>query len=297
MQHTPWTKGSLPSDRIKPRYNHKQQAGGRGSPKGKEPAGPPKSRAVRKLEKQIEALRSAIHESNANTFHLAREHALSSYAPACTQCGLILCVINGPEYVCPHCESPLLSPDAAARLIERLENEVTATLAREEAALVRAEAEARARAGAFPTLSGSTPPLRTPSPAQNQAHKVLSLNSRTKKATVTTFTPAPSPPPAAKQGLEEEEAEPEVVRVPPPLSEPHHAKRKVDAQRPWKNLLGTGAQYGPQPKEKAAGSSRRGHMRPDLMRDGCQRDGVPLWSLFKLKVFLGSMALFLVVVR
>ena len=59
MQHTPWTKGSLPSDRIKPRYNNKQQVGGRGSPKGKEPAGPPKSRAVRKLEKQIEALRSA----------------------------------------------------------------------------------------------------------------------------------------------------------------------------------------------------------------------------------------------
>ncbi|KAL1667198.1 hypothetical protein GGF50DRAFT_98267 [Schizophyllum commune] len=260
MQHTPWTKGSLPSDRIKPRYNNnKHQVGGRGSPKGKEPAGPPRSRAVRKLEKQIDALRSArgVKDPLGGCYCMAREHALSSYAPACTHCGLILCAINGPEYVCPHCESPLLSPDAAARLIERLENEVNATLAREEAALVRAEADARARAGAFPTLSGSTPPLRTPSPAQNQAHKVLSLNSRTKKATVTTFTPAPSPPPAAKQALEEE-AEPEVVRVPPPLSEPHHAKKKVDAQRPWKNLLGAGAQYVPQPKEKAAGSSRRG---------------------------------------
>ncbi|KAL1744326.1 hypothetical protein HDZ31DRAFT_38979 [Schizophyllum fasciatum] len=258
--HTPWTKGSLPSDRIKPRPNKSlaQGMGGRGSPKGKEPAAPPKSRAVRKLEQQIDALRSAsgVKDPAGGCYCMAREHALSSYAPACTRCGLILCAVNGPEHVCPHCESSLLSPDAASRLIERLEAEVAATLAREEAAQLRAEQEARARAGAFPTLSGAAPPLRTPSPAQNQAHKVLSLNSRTKKATVTTFTPTPPPPPGQQQ--QQEEAEPEVVRVPPPPSEPHHVKRKPDVQRPWKNMLGDGARYIPPPKEKSAGSSRKG---------------------------------------
>ncbi|TRM63027.1 hypothetical protein BD626DRAFT_497358 [Schizophyllum amplum] len=262
MQHTPWIKSSsLPSDRIKPRYNNRPAqngTGGRGSPKGKEPAGPPKSRAVRKLENQIAALTSeaGTQDPAGGCFCMAREHALSSYAPACTRCGLILCVLNGPQHLCPHCASPLLSPDAAARLIERLESELAATRAREEAAVVRAEQEARARAGAFPTLSGAAPPMRTPSPAQNQAHKVLSLNSRTKKATVTTFTPAPPPPPPAQQ-QQEAPAEPEPVRVPPPPSEPHYSRKKADPQRPWKNLMGEGARYVPPPKEREGGQGKR----------------------------------------
>ncbi|KAG8952063.1 hypothetical protein FRC03_012282 [Tulasnella sp. 419] len=75
-------------------------------------------------------------------------------------------------------------------------------------------------------------------PSSSNTHKVLSLNSKTKKVTVSSYKPAqqqPTPPsttPTPEDQAEREKLEP----IPPPPSEIEHAKGKPPANRPFFNL-------------------------------------------------------------
>ncbi|KZT21133.1 hypothetical protein NEOLEDRAFT_1038013, partial [Neolentinus lepideus HHB14362 ss-1] len=86
-------------------------------------------------------------------FCRARVHDLSSYAPICKSCGLVLCSVNLPHFACPHCTAPLLSAPAREALILRLQDQIGAARAREEADRLHAKEEARRAAGAFPPLA------------------------------------------------------------------------------------------------------------------------------------------------
>jgi hypothetical protein len=74
----------------------------------------------------------------------------------------------------------------------------------------------------------------------------MSLNSKTKKVTVSAFTtPSPSPSRPASRA---ESVEEEPIRVgKPPAEVPFAAATKLDPSRPWKDLSGGGATYIPAP--------------------------------------------------
>jgi len=140
------------------------------------------------------------------------------------------------------------------------------TLAREAEARERVAQEAQKAAGAFPVLSvqGITPSPAPPPIVAPQAHKVLSLNSKTKMVTVSSYSPGSSRP--VSRGHEETEAEDEPVRVPQPLgADVVYAKRLVSKERPWENFRGERATYiplarvddGTQEKMKGEQRSRR----------------------------------------
>ncbi|RDX47135.1 hypothetical protein OH76DRAFT_1465175 [Lentinus brumalis] len=184
-------------------------------------------------------------------FCQARMHALSTHTPICRSCGLILCELNLPNFACPHCNEALLTPAVRDALIQTLESRIDETLAKEEAERQRAIQEARAAQGAFPTLSASASRSGTPDVHPvNQTHKVLSLDSKTRKVKVSTYTP-PAVSRAAstekiKQQQQQQKPEPEYKRVPPPPPEvscssaplnPHH--------RPWANTRGLNVTYVP----------------------------------------------------
>lgn len=124
---------------------------------------------------------------------------MNAYAPLCRTCGLILCSVNPPYRTCPSCDSAPVPPASVPTLLSRLDGELADTLAREDAARVQAVDDARRAAGAFPTLQGSAPPTRTPSPgaaAQIHApapttHKVLSLHGG-KRVTLSSYTTSPA---------------------------------------------------------------------------------------------------------
>lgn len=148
----------------------------------------------------------------------------------------------------------------------RLESELASTLSREAEARERAAEEVQKAAGAFPVLSvaGIVPPTPPPIVAP-QAHKVLSLNSKTKKVTISSYSPGSSRP--ASRGLSEPEADDDLVRIPKPLGADVvvYAKRSVGTERPWENLRVEGAIYvpparvdgGTPEKTEAQGSRRR----------------------------------------
>ena len=128
----------------------------------------------------------------------------------------------------------------------QLESQISNLIAKETWEREQAVEEARKAAGAFPTLAGvSAGSIGQPSPVSgalrpmNQTHKVLSLNSKTKKVTVSSYptTPVPSRPVSRGQPVEEE------VRVPPPPVEVIFARKPIDPARPWADLRGDGAKY------------------------------------------------------
>ena len=135
------------------------------------------------------------------------------------------------------------------------------TREKERAAQLQREIEA-AGGGAFPVLPpSSSPALANSTP---QSRKVLSLNSKTKKVTLSTISrtsasPAHSGPSAAELAAEEEELEDVVsreertTRVPPPSAVTEHAQRK-GAERRWEPVRGGGAVYVPAPQEPTAGN-------------------------------------------
>ena len=148
----------------------------------------------------------------------------------------------------------------------RLESELASTLAREAEARERAAEEAQKASGAFPLLSAAiVSPSPTPPPiVAPQAHKVLSLNSKTKKITISSYSPSSSRP--ASRGLSEKEVEDEPVRIPRPSGvDVDYVKRRVGAERPWEDLRGAGATYipparvdgGTQEKSEGTKGSRR----------------------------------------
>ena len=92
--------------------------------------------------------------------------------------------------------------------------------------------------GAFPTLSGGAVDSNVglAAPRAQQAHKVLSLNSKTKKATLASYTPSPrlSPAASASGSPSPSPAPPPEVRVPhpPPISDTI-STTPVDPKRPY----------------------------------------------------------------
>ncbi|KAH9840321.1 uncharacterized protein C8Q71DRAFT_486314 [Rhodofomes roseus] len=258
MHHTAWT-----SDRIQPsKPKGSGQPQGKGKQKAQEAA---KSKEVRRLEQLRDGLRHTTgreRDPKGGCFCQARMHVLSPYTPVCRSCGLILCELQVPRYACPHCASPLLTPDVRTVLEARLETQIAETLAREEEDRQHAIEQARAAAGAFPTLAvgasglpSSASDILSSHPA-NQTHRVLSLNSKTKKVTVSSYhsSPAISRSASRESGLKDE-VQPESKRVPPPPSEVPHAQGSVDPHRPWANMRDGNVTYMPPPQVNAGGSS------------------------------------------
>ncbi|KAG1876731.1 hypothetical protein C8R48DRAFT_745328 [Suillus tomentosus] len=243
MQPTPWSKaaGSLPSDRLprpaqRPQHVSQKQSKGKG--KNQEPS---KSKAIRKLESLAEGVRKSSgreKDPKGGCFCQAREHDLSPYTAICRGCGLILCAINLPYYACPHCSAVLLSDIVRSSLSARFDEEISKQVAKEEEGRLRVVQQARDAEGAFPVLPGSaaaTPPIlsSTPSRPTAQTHKVLSLNSKTKKYTVSSYTNTPvSSRPASRAESEVEE----VHRVGAPPPEVDFVKRTPDRNHPWSNM-------------------------------------------------------------
>ncbi|KAF4594354.1 hypothetical protein EYR40_009158 [Pleurotus pulmonarius] len=255
---TPWSKSSVPSDRIKPSQSQTAPS----KRKGGGAAQPTKSKAIIQLESLLRNIREYTgreKDPKGGCFCLAADHPLSQYTPICRTCGLILCSLNQPYWTCPHCNTGLLAtPAAREAIIARLESQIADTAAKEAEEQQRAEEEARQAAGAFPTLSG-TPSTASLRPSTNEPHKVLSLNSKTKKVIVSyNSTPATSRP-ASRADVENKE---EVVRrVPPPPNEVSYARRAPDPARPWANLSIDPIIYLPSPSapsgSSGSSSSRR----------------------------------------
>ncbi|KAH8107455.1 hypothetical protein DFH11DRAFT_1843737 [Phellopilus nigrolimitatus] len=251
VHRTPWAHSSVPSDRIKPHSRPSTPAKNKGKAKDTSAPAPhaPKSAAVRALEDHH---RGPHLSAQGGCFCQARTHALARHAPLCAHCGLVLCTLNPPHLACPHCAAPLLSPPAHAVLLESLGSELAAVLAREEADTQRKLEEAREAASAFPQLfhgdaRGDGPSVSSPAaPKANQAHKVLSLNAKTKRVTVASYTPPRPPAPATSShsGAGEEDSttmeDPPPACVPPPGRDSPHALGRPDAMRPWADVRGDG---------------------------------------------------------
>ncbi|KAF9223880.1 hypothetical protein BS17DRAFT_662995, partial [Gyrodon lividus] len=238
MHRTAWSiSGSLPSDRIRPQQplssapQKQQQSKGKG--KGK--AAPPKSQVIRTLESLADGVRrssGAEKDPKGGCFCQARQHTLSAYVPLCQRCGLVLCTLNLPCYACPHCAGALLDASHRSALAIQLEEALAAQITKEEGERQRAIEEARIAAGAFPLLPGSQPP-KPPSKTQTQTHKVLSLNAKTKRVTVSSYTNTPVPSRPASRA---EDVPLEDQRVPAPPSGINYVKLPPDPSRPWRNV-------------------------------------------------------------
>jgi hypothetical protein len=204
-----------------------------------------------------------------------------------------------PYFACPHCSSQILTPSLRTSLLARLEARISERLAKEERDREKAIEDARKAAGAFPTLAagtalsseGSGPVIEgtlAPRPinqkSQNQTHKVLSLNSKTKKVTLASYnkSPAPSRPPSRPLSRAED-VEPEPVRVPKPPAEVAFVG-KLDGTRPWADLKRTiGVKYVPPPvldqgengavREGASGRRRTRRNKGGKEREQEQRNG------------------------
>ncbi|KAI6021995.1 hypothetical protein EDC04DRAFT_2575410, partial [Pisolithus marmoratus] len=243
-----WTSsGSLTSDRIPTRQPTtapaKQQA------KRKNQAGPLKSKAVSALETRLHNVEYASgkeKEPKGGCFCLAREHGLSTYVPLCYGCGLVLCNLNLPHYACPHCGESFLDNTRRSALVAQILEELRGQVAKEEEERNRAIEEARKAEGAFPMLPGAsgTQGVRRPAgkgtaTSPQSSHKVLSLNSTTKKVTISSYTNTPisSRPPSP--------APEEPRRIPPPPREISYVKQPPDPEHSWKNMQFPDLQYIP----------------------------------------------------
>ncbi|KAG6910062.1 hypothetical protein DXG01_013509 [Tephrocybe rancida] len=268
-KQTPWTKkttsasNSLPSDRLRPKPTPASSQS-RNSQTPQEPA-LPQSKALRTLH----ALRASLQNPSTSTapdttggcFCQARTHPLSQYVPICASCALPLCNLAAPAHPCPSCQEPLITLTQRNDLIARIETEIADTTRKEQLARERAEEARRAAAGAFPTLSTPSSAYPTPShsqspsprpqaPPQPQTHKVLSLNSKTKKTILTTTTVKPKVS-AASSPQGSRPTSPQPTREPRPdahlldRSGKGKGKAQVNPTRTWENLNGDVAVYVP----------------------------------------------------
>ncbi|OCH91373.1 hypothetical protein OBBRIDRAFT_526819 [Obba rivulosa] len=274
MRQTAWIKtGSfVPSDRIPPSYPRPQSA----PPKSKRKQNElPKSKEVQRLEKLRDDLQRATgaeKDPKGGCFCTALVHSLSSYTPICHSCGLILCEVQQPYYACPHCSASLLNIAARNALVEDLDKQIAETITREEEERSRAMRAAQEVAGAFPTLSAASSGPSAPTSAQahpvNQTHKVLSLNSKTKKVTVKSYAPSQPVSRSSSRGKDSpSDATEDPKRVPPPPPEVPFADRIPDPQRPWANLRSGGATY-VLPRNGKGSTSQKGAVRKKPRGDG-----------------------------
>lgn len=282
MHRTAWTKkgSSLPSDRIPP-AKRSSPAPSLSKAKGKQKdVQAPKSQEVRKLEDLRDGLKNVAEKDptggcfcqgtrfysfiaptrklTVELFYiyicLARVHNLSEYTPICRSCGLILCTLNAPSYTCSHCNTPLLTPEGRSTLISRLEDEISQMLFREEQQRQRAVDEARQAEGAFPTLLASSTRPSDPAPGAlqshpvNQSHKVLSLNSKTRKVKVSSYTTPPPLSVSLSKDAETQRPAEQPLRVPPLPTDVVVSTRQPQPDRPWARLDSESAVYIPDPQ-------------------------------------------------
>lgn len=162
---------------------------------------------------------------------IARSHSLSSHNPACTHCGLPLCILNLPIYCCPSCASPLLSPSALQAMVARVSDELDQTLQKEEEARQRVVAERQRIEGGFPTLGAAAA-----NAAQPQTHKVMSLKGSRITVSKVRATPPSSGPASRAQTPSDLEAD-MPKRVPAPSNEvlSFSISPQNLANRPWFN--------------------------------------------------------------
>lgn len=188
-------------------------------------------------------------------------------------CGLVLCSLQHPALPCPSCRSSLLSQSStrtalSARLkgeLESVQQHETQVKEQERLDKLQREIEA-AGGGSFPILHQSAPSSQ---PSRNEPRKVLSLNTKTKKAVISTFSRAPTPAASADAPRTEGDEDVDDVvsrserktRVPPPKVIPDHEERNNTARR-WEPLKGGGAMYVQPPRivqdgDTSAGTSSR----------------------------------------
>ncbi|KAL1405520.1 hypothetical protein Q8F55_009157 [Vanrija albida] len=219
----------------------------------------PKSKAVLRLEGQIANLKGlqagmgkvALSDDYVPCFCQARVHPIAPYTPQCGACGLILCKLQPPHAPCPSCSRPTLTPPALSRLILRIQDEIVAQEAREQAErdeedrLRKEKWIAETGGGAFPSLQGNGPKGK-PSTAE-AARKVLTIGGKNAKgkgrATITTTTYTSVPVASSSKPKEEAPAKPtDVIPRPrsPPLDTARAAKElskilswRDENDRPW----------------------------------------------------------------
>lgn len=263
MHRTRWTSpGSLTSDRIPARHFPTSTAPAKQQAKGKGQAGPPKSKTVLALENRLHNVEYASgkeKDPKGGCFCLAREHGLSTYVPLCCSCGLVLCELNLPHYACPHCGESFLGNTRRPALVAQIKKELIAQIAKEGEERERVIEDARKAEGAFPMLPGASgtqgaarrPAGKGAAVGSQSSHKVLSLNSTTKKVTVSSYTSTPvsSRPPSPTPE--------EPRRVPPPPREINYVKEPPDPDHPWKNMQFPDLEYIPPPKGPNAHGRRQ----------------------------------------
>ena len=173
--------------------------------------------------------------------------------PLCYGCGLILCKLNPPYCACPHCGEILLDIIQRPVLVAQLQEELRRQISKEEEQRQRAIAEAHKAAGAFPMLPNSVPSrqyTKAASAAPPQSHKVMSLNSATKKVTVSSYTTTPVSSRPPSPSLEEVAlALKEPPRVPPPDKDISYVKQPPDPAHPWRNAQFPDLRYVPLPHD------------------------------------------------
>lgn len=185
----------------------------------------------------------------------ARVHPLSTYTPLCGSCGLALCSLHRPHFVCPSCDIPLLTVSKRSGLIQDLDKQIEETLKKEDEERLREAEQARARAGEFPSLPGasqSAAPQSIMNPGStNPQPKILTLSygkNKSKNPTVTNFHSAPRaavhPSSSRASPTLADDMQEDGMRVPrPPVDVTVYS---VDPNRPWANLRAmTGGSSGP----------------------------------------------------
>ncbi|WFD28012.1 hypothetical protein MNAN1_003020 [Malassezia nana] len=133
-----------------------------------------------------------------------QQHGLAKWAPICVACGLILCaalrpVPVSPWSVCPSCQqSPIVPSQGRTQLLsdmvdlrERLEREQYEEAARRQAEWMAQQASGSLPQQAFPSLQGAPAPApaTTPATARATRARVLHLDMKTHKVTMTRSKP------------------------------------------------------------------------------------------------------------
>ena len=129
-----------------------------------------------------------------------------------------------------------------------VEQEIAHTIAKEAEDMERSREEARRTAGEFPTLNGPGNTSHNLLPAPQPSHKVLSLNSKTKRVTVS-YTTVSRPTTPATRSTDSPNAESNLERVPPPARQQIYITDPIDNNRPWLDSRGLVLNYIPEPKQ------------------------------------------------
>ncbi|KAI6007938.1 hypothetical protein EDC04DRAFT_2966252 [Pisolithus marmoratus] len=146
----------------------------------------------------------------------------SPFATAAVSC---FCNLNLPHYACPHCGESFLDNARRSALVAQVLEELRRQVAKEEEQRNRAIEEARKAEGAFPMLPGASgtqgacrPAGKGTATGPQSSHKVLSLNSTTKKKNHVGSLP---------------------------LQEISYVKQPPDPEHSWKNMQFPDLQYIP----------------------------------------------------